>query len=92
MHNIKDDHSRVCLPLEHTKKSNNISNYINANLVFGKQRATYGLGAMLITQGPLETTTSDFNQMLRKYEITCVIMLCRVIENGKQKCFDYPNS
>jgi hypothetical protein len=27
--------------------------------------------------------------MLRHHQITCVVMLCNLIENGKIRCFDY---
>lgn len=44
---------------------------------------------MVITQGPLEHTQDQFEQMLRENEIECVVMLCNIIENGKVRCFDY---
>lgn len=58
-----DEHSRVLL---------GGSDYINANYVFPEEARV-----MIITQGPLESTLSDFNQMIKEHEISCIVMLCR---------------
>ena len=77
--NKLDEHSRIIL--------DSGNEYINANCVFESSGKCY-----IITQGPLENTMNDFVQMLSKYQISCVAMLCRPIENGKPRCYDYLNS
>uniref|UniRef100_A0A915PM57 Tyrosine-protein phosphatase domain-containing protein n=1 Tax=Setaria digitata TaxID=48799 RepID=A0A915PM57_9BILA len=43
----------------------------------------------IATQGPLESTASDFWRMVHQEQITTIIMLCKTLEDGKQKCFQY---
>uniref|UniRef100_A0A8R1TQ64 Protein-tyrosine phosphatase n=1 Tax=Onchocerca volvulus TaxID=6282 RepID=A0A8R1TQ64_ONCVO len=43
----------------------------------------------IATQGPLESTASDFWRMVHQEQITTIIMLCKTIEDGKPKCFQY---
>ncbi|VDK83171.1 unnamed protein product [Litomosoides sigmodontis] len=43
----------------------------------------------IATQGPLESTVSDFWRMVHQEQITTIIMLCKTIEDGKPKCFQY---
>lgn len=52
-----------------------------------------GLGGMekeiICTQGPMPSTTEDFWRMVWQEKCVAIIMLCRVIENGKKKCEQY---
>ncbi|OZC10952.1 Protein-tyrosine phosphatase [Onchocerca flexuosa] len=43
----------------------------------------------IATQGPLESTASDFWRMVHQEQITTIIMLCKTVEDGKPKCFQY---
>uniref|UniRef100_A0AAF5PM54 Protein-tyrosine phosphatase n=2 Tax=Wuchereria bancrofti TaxID=6293 RepID=A0AAF5PM54_WUCBA len=43
----------------------------------------------IATQGPLESTASDFWRMVHQEQITTIIMLCKTFEDGKPKCFQY---
>jgi protein tyrosine phosphatase len=72
-----DEHSRVRLA------DQNGEGYINANWVPLPQ------GSMIITQGPLEHTQEQFEQMIVENQLQCVAMLCNIIEGGKVRCFDY---
>jgi protein tyrosine phosphatase len=42
-----------------------------------------------MTQGPIESTIKDFRNMLKSERVDCVVMLCRLIEGGKNRCADY---
>ena len=43
----------------------------------------------IATQGPLESTINDFWEMVYKYDVNAVIMLCLLEENNKKKCANY---
>ncbi|MFH4984709.1 hypothetical protein AB6A40_011418 [Gnathostoma spinigerum] len=43
----------------------------------------------IATQGPLETTISDFWRLAFQENVTTILMLCKVVENGKPKCVQY---
>uniref|UniRef100_A0A1I7Z028 Protein-tyrosine phosphatase n=1 Tax=Steinernema glaseri TaxID=37863 RepID=A0A1I7Z028_9BILA len=43
----------------------------------------------IATQGPLDSTISDFWRMVHQEGVTTIIMLCRVVESGKAKCAQY---
>ncbi|VDM98100.1 unnamed protein product [Thelazia callipaeda] len=43
----------------------------------------------IATQGPLESTVSDFWRMVHQEQITTIIMLCKTMEDSKPKCFQY---
>uniref|UniRef100_A0A0N4UFZ5 Tyrosine-protein phosphatase domain-containing protein n=1 Tax=Dracunculus medinensis TaxID=318479 RepID=A0A0N4UFZ5_DRAME len=44
---------------------------------------------IICTQGPMPSTTEDFWRMVWQEKCVAIIMLCRVIENGKKKCEQY---
>jgi len=50
---------------------------------------TFFNGDIIATQGPLDNTVTDFLQMLDKHNIKRIIMLVKLIEDGKSKCADY---
>lgn len=59
------------------------SDYINANIINKKY---------IMTQAPLPQTFHDFWRMIWEYEIPVVVMLTKLVENGKQKASQYwPN-
>nr|CDS22249.1 tyrosine protein phosphatase non receptor type [Echinococcus granulosus] len=70
------DHSAVPLPNDA---------YIHANFVDGYKRRK----AYILTQGPLESTAVDFWQMVWTTGASIIIMLTRIVENGRVKCGQY---
>jgi len=61
------------------------SDYINANYIDGYQQKR----AYIATQGPMESTTDDFWQMLWENNCTVVVMLINLFELGQEKCHQY---
>lgn len=61
------------------------SDYIHANFVDGysKQRA------FICTQGPLQSTVSDFWRMVMEQQCYVIVMITRCIELGRIKCAQY---
>ena len=45
--------------------------------------------AFISAQAPLRNTIDDFWTMCFDYNITTIIMLCKLKENGKEKCVEY---
>ncbi|KAM7533836.1 hypothetical protein Aperf_G00000108800 [Anoplocephala perfoliata] len=70
------DHSAVTLPDDA---------YIHANYVDGYKRKR----AYILTQGPLDSTSADFWQMVWTTGASIIIMLTKTVENGKVKCGQY---
>ncbi|KAL5104132.1 Tyrosine-protein phosphatase non-receptor type 9 [Taenia crassiceps] len=70
------DHSAVPLPNDA---------YIHANFVDGYKRRK----AYILTQGPLESTAVDFWQMVWTTGASIIIMLTKIVENGRVKCGQY---
>jgi len=59
--------------------------YINANYVsLCMQRKVY-----IAAQGPLPTTVTDFWRMVYSEKSNIIVMLTRLYESGKAKCFQY---
>ncbi|VDD80804.1 unnamed protein product [Mesocestoides corti] len=59
--------------------------YIHANYVDGYNRKN----AYILTQGPLDNTIDDFWQMIWTTGATIIIMLTKIVENGRIKCSQY---
>ena len=45
-------------------------------------------GAYIATQGPLPHTVNDFWRMVWEQEVKCIVMLCRIGENGEVNLFN----
>ena len=43
----------------------------------------------ILTQAPLQDTVEDFYHMLWDRKVTCVVMMCRLVENGSVVCPRY---
>ncbi|KAE9420492.1 hypothetical protein Angca_003020, partial [Angiostrongylus cantonensis] len=65
--------------------ANGQDSYINASPV-SVRRAHRNY---ILAQGPLENTCNDFWQMVWEQKVPAVIMLNRIVENGRDKCATY---
>ncbi|CAG9323862.1 unnamed protein product [Blepharisma stoltei] len=61
--------------------------YINANFVDGACAGSEQL--IIATQGPLRRTMEAFWAMVWEYEVSLVIMMCNLLEEGVVKCEEY---
>ena len=43
--------------------------------------------AYITTQGPLQSTVDDFWRMVWEFKSRNVVMLCRNVEEGEEKCY-----
>lgn len=81
-----DDTTRVIL------KSGPTGDYINANYVNMFIPKADKTNRYIATQGPLQSTTEDFWQMILEDECNLIVMLTTLIERGRAKCHKYwPN-
>ncbi|KAK3726778.1 hypothetical protein RRG08_059848 [Elysia crispata] len=79
---IPYDASRV--PLQTVKGKKN-SGYINASFVKGFK----SYKAFIASQGPNDFILSDFVRMLWEQKVEKVVMLTKLVEEGKKKCSTY---
>eukprot|EP01102_Stenamoeba_stenopodia_P014975 TRINITY_DN5056_c0_g1_i4.p1 TRINITY_DN5056_c0_g1~~TRINITY_DN5056_c0_g1_i4.p1 ORF type:complete len:351 (-),score=21.62 TRINITY_DN5056_c0_g1_i4:139-1191(-) len=83
----KNRYSNV-LAIERTRvRLANSTDYINANYVNGEIPGSEK--AYIATQGPLEETTYDFWLMVWNEGTTIIVMLTRLVENDRIKCYRY---
>ncbi|UMM21333.1 hypothetical protein L5515_003057 [Caenorhabditis briggsae] len=75
------DNTRVKLTID----ASNQGDYIHANYV----KNPYLHNTFICTQGPLQYTTHDFWRMVFQERAQSILMLCRVIEEGRPKCVMY---
>ncbi|XP_055296000.1 tyrosine-protein phosphatase Lar isoform X7 [Sitodiplosis mosellana] len=82
VHILPYESSRVCLaPIRGVEGSD----YINASFIDGyRYRSAY-----IAAQGPLQDTAEDFWRMLWEHNSTIVVMLTKLKEMGREKCFQY---
>ncbi|XP_063702711.1 tyrosine-protein phosphatase Lar isoform X2 [Culicoides brevitarsis] len=82
VHILPYESSRVCLtPIRGIEGSD----YINASFVDGyRYRFAY-----IAAQAPLQDTAEDFWRMLWEHNSTIVVMLTKLKEMGREKCFQY---
>lgn len=66
--------------------TNEKTKFINGSWIDIPIKHTY-----IATQGPKDNTMDDFWQMCFDYNVNVIVMLCSVIENGKNKCSSYWN-
>jgi len=72
-------------PYIHNKISISTNNkYINASPIYFIKNKYF-----IATQGPLENTIEDFWTMIDEYNCKVIVMLCNLIEDGKEKCAFY---
>ena len=62
------------------------NNYINASFINIPNEHSF-----IATQGPLDTTISDFWEMIIDYNVMVIVMLCNTIEGNNNKCSEYWN-
>ena len=73
------------LPYSDTKVEVSTKEYINANWIQGhNSRPRY-----IATQGPLERSRNSFWKIVWEHNISLIIMVTAIKENGKQKCDQY---
>ncbi|VVC24819.1 Hypothetical protein CINCED_3A017850 [Cinara cedri] len=84
VHLLPYENTRVCLSGGSSRGLEG-SDYINANFIDGYRQR----GAYIATQGPLQITTDDFWRMLWEHNSTIVVMLTKLHEMGREKCYQY---
>eukprot|EP01097_Dermamoeba_algensis_P011403 TRINITY_DN882_c0_g2_i1.p1 TRINITY_DN882_c0_g2~~TRINITY_DN882_c0_g2_i1.p1 ORF type:complete len:419 (-),score=57.77 TRINITY_DN882_c0_g2_i1:237-1493(-) len=78
------EESRVKLPLLEGIAN---SDYVNANYIDGLIPSSSH--AYISTQGPLETTLADFWRLVWFENVHVILMLTKLVENDRAKCFRY---
>ncbi|VDN04040.1 unnamed protein product [Thelazia callipaeda] len=77
------DHTRVVLNFNVPPDKD----YIHANYV--RTLLCNLSNNYICTQGPMDTTVNDFWRMVWQEKSKSIVMLCKVVECGKQKCSQY---
>ncbi|XP_050536508.1 tyrosine-protein phosphatase 10D-like isoform X3 [Daktulosphaira vitifoliae] len=72
------DYNRVAI-------NSNDGNYINASLIEDSK----GILQYIASQGPTKNTCADMWQMILDFDISAIVMLCHITEQGKIKCEKY---
>ncbi|XGW19108.1 hypothetical protein V3C99_003152 [Haemonchus contortus] len=62
-----------------------MNDYINANWVSSVEKQK----KFICTQGPMDKTVDDFWRMVWQEKCRSIVMLCNIMECGKQKCEQY---
>ncbi|XP_019759985.1 tyrosine-protein phosphatase non-receptor type 4 isoform X3 [Dendroctonus ponderosae] len=89
--NVNKNRYRDISPYDQTRVvlQNSCGDYINANFVDMKIPGTNMVNRYIATQGPLQTTTEDFWQMVLEQKSTLIVMLTTLVEKGRAKCHKY---
>ncbi|KAK6113057.1 Protein-tyrosine phosphatase family protein [Brugia pahangi] len=75
----------ICIDKTRVVLQEGESDYIHANHVKGDPF----LNPFICTQGPMKITVNDFWIMIMQEKVSNIIMLCNILEAGKNKCFQY---
>ena len=81
-----DDRYKNILPYKFNIPKLSNGKYINASWINIPYKEN-----IIATQGPKLETINNFYQMIFDYDCNVIIMLCKWVENNKQKCYDYIN-
>ncbi|KAL3274548.1 hypothetical protein HHI36_015929 [Cryptolaemus montrouzieri] len=90
--NVNKNRYRDISPYDSTRvvlKNGTNGDYINANYVNMKINGTEMVNKYIATQGPLQSTTEDFWQMILEEKCTLIVMLTTLVERGRAKCHKY---
>lgn len=90
--NINKNRYRDISPYDETRvilKNSTNGDYINANYVNMVINGTDVVNRYIATQGPLQSTTDDFWEMIFQEKSTLIIMLTTLVERGRTKCHKY---
>jgi len=79
---LPNPHSRVCLSRENNDPN---TEFINANWMDGFTREK----EYILTQGPLGNTIIDFWRMVWETGARNIVMIARLMEDGRPKCVKY---
>lgn len=82
-HNSSLNRYKDVLPYDHTRVLLENDCYINAN------HTQILSSSYILTQGPIPGTCRDFWDMAWSYDIPIIIMLCKIVENCQNKCYQY---
>ncbi|XP_022916311.1 tyrosine-protein phosphatase non-receptor type 4 [Onthophagus taurus] len=90
--NITKNRYRDISPYDATRvilKNTTENDYINANYVNMKINGTEIINKYIATQGPLQSTTEDFWNMIYEQDCNLIVMLTTLTERGRPKCHKY---
>ncbi|CAH0563802.1 unnamed protein product, partial [Brassicogethes aeneus] len=90
--NVNKNRYRDISPYDTTRvvlKNAPSGDYINANYVNMAIPHTEIVNRYIATQGPLQTTTEDFWQMILENNCNLIVMLTTLVERGRPKCHQY---
>lgn len=77
---VPNESTRVKLSI---RNNDPLSSYINANFISGYKNEPK---SYIAAQGPMSNTISDFWLMIWNENVSCVVMITKLIERNKNKC------
>eukprot|EP00051_Salpingoeca_urceolata_P029852 m.7489 g.7489 ORF g.7489 m.7489 type:complete len:438 (-) comp2950_c0_seq2:30-1343(-) len=89
--NLKKNRYKDIIPFDHSRcvlaeiPGEEGSDYINASYIKGTSERC----SVIAAQGPMSVTVDDFWRMVWSHHVRIIVMCCRVIEAGRQKCRKY---
>ena len=75
-----DESTRVKLSI---RNNDPLSSYINANYISGYKGESK---SYIAAQGPMSNTINDFWLMIWNENVSCIVMITKLIERNKSKC------